>query len=203
MAQATKLPFIRRLFSGDSALSGAGSSASHGSKKSPVGAVGPFWGPYFISGFILLKLHYFDALAGAGKTYALVREADRLARRGGKVLFVQPTCNLIEQTLRDELLALSPSYPAQALHGECVTGVTSRIVQHFRSAQPGGEVLFITHAAFFAVGYLENKANWHLLFDEVPAVDHYGELVLPETHDLLTVMSKRWPWERSTAACRW
>jgi superfamily II DNA or RNA helicase len=55
-----------------------------------------------------MTIKFLDSLAGSGKTRALARYADRLARRGHKVLFVQPTKHLIEKTIADELRPLAP-----------------------------------------------------------------------------------------------
>ena len=93
-----------------------------------------------------MTIHYFDALAGAGKTRALARYADRLARRGVKVLFVQPSKLLLTNTLRDELAPLEPTYPVTVIHGDTVPdqSVVATLVAHFQNAGPGGEVLLAT-----------------------------------------------------------
>ncbi|TFZ54483.1 hypothetical protein E4V01_25135 [Methylorubrum sp. Q1] len=133
--------------------------------------------------------YYFDALAGAGKTRALARYTDRIARRGCKVLFIQPTKHLIDKTVEDELQPLDPPYPYRVLHGDVDldgTSVVAEIVRHFQDADPEqGEVLFVTHAAFLRVPYLQEKANWHLIVDEVLEADKFQELRLPETHHLI------------------
>ncbi len=136
-----------------------------------------------------MLFYYFDALAGAGKTRALAREADRLARFGFKVLFVQPTKHLIDKTIEDELLPLDPPYPCRAIHGDADlegASVVGEIVGHFQDAEAGrGEVLFITHAALLRVPYLEKKNRWHLIMDEVPQADVFEEKNLTDTHDLI------------------
>lgn len=138
---------------------------------------------------LYMSIFYFDALAGAGKTRALARHADRCARRGFKVLIVQPTRHLIDKTLADELLPLDPPYPCRAIHGDTVIGPTSvvgEIVQHFWGAEANrGEVLFITHAALMRASYLHRKAEWHVIMDEVPQVDVFEELCLPDTGHLI------------------
>jgi hypothetical protein len=137
-----------------------------------------------------MTIHYFDALAGAGKTRALALYADRLARHGQKVLFVQPTIHLIEKTIQDELLKLDPPYSLRPIHGDAdltTNSVVADIVIHFQNAVDGeGEVLFITHPAFLRVPYFERKDRWVLVMDEVPQVDVYEELTLSETHHLIT-----------------
>lgn len=135
-----------------------------------------------------MTIHYFDALAGAGKTRALARHGDRLALRGLKVLIVQPTQHLIDRTLADELRPLDPTYPCRAIHGGTMprgASVAGAIVAHFKEVEPNqGEILLITHAALMRVPYLHRKADWHLVMDEVPQVDVFEDLPLPETGDL-------------------
>jgi hypothetical protein len=132
-------------------------------------------------------IRYFDALAGAGKTRALARYADRLARHGHKVLFVQPTMHLIDKTIVEELQPLDHQYPVRAIHGNETNSVVGDIVEHTRSTpRDKGEILFITHAAFFRVPYFEQKRDWVLLMDEAPQVDMFEEFTLPETHHLIT-----------------
>lgn len=137
-----------------------------------------------------MTIYYFDALAGAGKTRALAHEADRLARRGYKVLFVQPTKHLITRTIADELQPLAPTYPIRAIHGDAPLAtdtVVAEAVTHFRAAKPEvGEVLFLTHAAFFRLPHIHRRAAWVLLMDEVPQVDVFEALHLPDTYYLLT-----------------
>jgi hypothetical protein len=134
-----------------------------------------------------LTIHYFDALAGAGKTRALARHADRLARRGQKVLFTQPTKHLIERTIDGELRPLAPVYPIRAIHGDATSSsVVGEIVTHFQTAVAGGEVVFITHSAFLRLPYIERKSDWVLIMDEAPQVDVYEELTIPDAHHLLT-----------------
>ena len=93
-----------------------------------------------------MKIRYFDALAGAGKTHALAHYADRLARAGDKVLFVQPSKLLIDKTVSSEITPLEPRYGVNAIHGGTSQNVVRSIVEHFVAAEAGqGEVLFITH----------------------------------------------------------
>ncbi|WP_169728793.1 DEAD/DEAH box helicase family protein [Salinarimonas rosea] len=135
-----------------------------------------------------MTIHYFNALAGAGKTRALARYADRLARRNQKVLFVQPTKLLIDKTIADELRTLDPPYQIRAIHGDTEPdAVVGEIVRHFQDAESAvGEVLFVTHAGFLLIPFIQRKREWVLIMDEVPAVDVFRELTLPETHELIT-----------------
>lgn len=135
-----------------------------------------------------MPIHYLNALAGAGKTRAFVRYADRLARKGFKLLIVQPTQNLIDTTIMDELGQIAHSYPVTCFHGGRGSGsVVGAIVQHLRRAKPDqGEIVFITHEAFVRLPYVHRPGDWVLLFDEVPAVDVFDPYELPVTHSLIT-----------------
>lgn len=136
-----------------------------------------------------MTINYFDALAGAGKTYALAQYAHRLAERGEKVLFIQPSKLLIDNTIRDELRKLNPQYPVKAIHGDTdleTNSVVADLVAHFQQTAPGGEVLFATHAAFFRLPFIQNQGDWNLIVDEVPQVDVFEEKNLPDTHHLIT-----------------
>lgn len=136
-----------------------------------------------------MTILFFDALAGAGKTRALARYADRLARHGDKVLFIQPTKHLIDKTIQDELLPLDAPYPIKPIHGDTdleTNSVVRDLVAHFQQTPPGGEILFATHAAFFRLPFIQNKGDWILIVDEVPQVDVFDEKNLPETHNLIT-----------------
>jgi hypothetical protein len=130
-----------------------------------------------------LYFNFLNALAGAGKTRALARYADRLARRGHKVLFVQPTKRLIDNTVNDELIPLFPNYNYQRLYGD---GVVKKIVKHFQNAPVGGQIVFITHAAFMLTPHFHKKADWIVLFDEVPGVLDHCDLKLPQNHSVIT-----------------
>lgn len=135
-----------------------------------------------------MAIYYFDALAGAGKTHALVRHADWLARSGRKVLFVQPTKFLIDKTVEEEVLPLAPDYPVKAIHGD--TDLTSKsvvteIVGHFEVTGVGGELLFVTQAAFFRIPYIQRKMEWSVIIDEIPSVEVFTDQHLPDTYHLL------------------
>ncbi|MER2263595.1 DEAD/DEAH box helicase family protein [Methylobacterium oxalidis] len=134
-----------------------------------------------------MAISLFDALAGAGKTRSLVRYSDALARKGRKVLFIQPTKLLISKTIEGELLPLDPSYPYQAIHSGTTSPVVPNLSQHFKDADPDeGEIVFATHAAFFMLRSFHQRKKWTLIVDEVPAVDVFKEFPLADTHDLIT-----------------
>ena len=134
-----------------------------------------------------MTIQYFDALAGAGKTRSLVSYAKQLAHVGEQVLFVQPSKLLIDNTVANEMGQVHPSYDVKSIHGGNTQEVVKAIVRHTQEATGSrGRILFITHEAFMHLPYIENKRNWHLLFDEVPAVDVFDAINVPETHKIIT-----------------
>lgn len=128
-------------------------------------------------------LDYLDALAGAGKTRWIVNQAHMWAIRGFKVLIVQPSKLLIAKTVSDELAKLSP-VRHKIIDGDHGTHIVASIVAHFRETLPGGEILFITHSAFFRVPFLAHRDQWIVLMDEVPDAIGFHELPLPANSDL-------------------
>jgi reverse gyrase len=88
-----------------------------------------------------------DALAGSGKTFAAGKYSARTARVGHKTLFVQPTKELITETING-IRQHSPDIRMTAIHSDTTEHVVASIVQHTKDAsQHQGEILFITHAS--------------------------------------------------------
>ena len=129
-----------------------------------------------------------DALAGAGKTRGACSYALKQAHKGEKVAFVQPTTELIQDTL----IALLQMGHA----GIKITEITSRshayrvheaLTQHLNRSQDGlGEILLITHAAFLNLTYFHKRERWTLIIDELPTVVDDLTLKVPEEHKRLT-----------------
>ncbi len=128
-------------------------------------------------------LDYLDALAGTGKTRWIAIRAHRWAILGFKVLIVQPSKLLIAKTVSDELAKLSP-VRHKIIDGDHSDEVIASIVAHFRDTPPGGEILFITHSAFFQVPFFAHRDQWIVLMDEVPKATDFHELPLPANSDL-------------------
>ncbi len=133
-----------------------------------------------------MTIRFLDALAGSGKTRALARHAMRLSRAGERVLFVQPSKLLIDATIRQEFRGMREGL-LHAIHGDVCNDVVQKIMQNIRSATAKpGEILFITHEAFMRLPHIENRKDWHLIFDEVPTVDVCEPFRIPETHEIIT-----------------
>ncbi len=130
-------------------------------------------------------IHYVDGLCGSAKTYAAIRYSHFLARLGMKVLFVQPSIFLINQTVAD-LATLTPAIRFRAIHGENSDHVIADIIDHTKHMAQGGEVLFITHSALMLLPYIHRRQDWHLILDEIPQADWCAEFNIPHTHRLIT-----------------
>ena len=132
-----------------------------------------------------LILYFVDGPCGSAKTHAAVRHAHRLARLGMKVLFVQPSIFLINQTLAD-LASLAPEVRCRAIHGETSDRVIADIIEHLKHTAQDGEILFVTHAALMLLPYIHRRQDWHLILDEIPQADWCAEFNVPDTHRLIT-----------------
>lgn len=134
----------------------------------------------------MTTINYVNGLCGSGKTYAIVRKASNIANRGGKVLLVQPTVDLINETVRNEF-AQTNIKPLVITSETNPDGVISAIVGHMKSTKPEtGEVLIITHAAFFKVPYWHNAQDWVVMIDEIPPIENGFDISLPDTHEIMT-----------------
>jgi reverse gyrase len=88
-----------------------------------------------------------DALAGAGKTFAAGKYSARTARLGHKTLFVQPTKDLIAETING-IRQHSPDIRLTAIHSGITEHVVADIVQHTKDAsQLQGEILLVATGA--------------------------------------------------------
>ena len=131
------------------------------------------------------RIRYIDALAGAGKTYAIADLAHKWATSAGaKIIIAQPTRQLIDRTVADELGRL-PEVRYRVIHGDNTPGVIAEIVRHLNTADEKPELLFITQAAFFALPFFPNKDRWTVILDEVPQINDHDEFNLPDNHNLL------------------
>lgn len=109
-----------------------------------------------------------DVPCGGGKTYSMAHYAARSVRCAApKFVVAQPTIALIDETAA-LLRSIDPAVPVSAIHSANSGRPIPEIMEHFRGAQPGGEVLLITHAALLRLPHIRNQANWHLILDEAP-----------------------------------
>lgn len=126
-----------------------------------------------------------DAPAGAGKTYASCKIVNQLVQSGERVLFVQPTKELIGKTIK-ELKDLKESVRIHRLDGDVCQNVIARISNHLRETDADGQVLFITQDAFMQLPYVHRPDHWNLIADEIPQVHKTFNLRYKKIHSLLT-----------------
>lgn len=142
--------------------------------------------------YIYNRITIHDSVAGSGKTYALSKIAVQLANKGQKVLFVQPTMELIARTL-EQLDALHPSASAIRIDTDTTDDVVNSIMRHVENPGSEGQILFITHAAFERLPYVHRSDTWHLFIDEAPQAHRSALLRFKHTHDALTSLLKVTP----------
>jgi reverse gyrase len=135
------------------------------------------------------KIRYFSAYCGAGKTSGLTEYANRLARQGYKVLLVQPTTRLITETIRTTFPQVGVTASYSTINTETHPNrVKNSIVQYLQEADDNddGEILLITHSAFFELPYFHARHNWIVIIDEIPPVERSFRFNIPDVHALLT-----------------
>lgn len=112
-----------------------------------------------------------DALAGAGKTYQALQWAIKKAKKGEKILFIQPTKDLIDQSCADaQAFAAEAEILIKKIHGDAksVASVVGEVVEFLKASKKGeGTILFITHVTFLSIPYFHNQGEWIAICDEV------------------------------------
>jgi hypothetical protein len=133
-----------------------------------------------------MLIRYLAAPAGAGKTYAIQTECNRLINDGEFVILCQPTKRLIDET-STSLQSRYPNLHCRIIHEDnCKGTVAGSIIDYLRNPYPEPHVLIITWEAFQRLKFIPNRTNWTLIVDEIPqAYDCFDE-VLPNTHQLVT-----------------
>ncbi|WP_322995420.1 DEAD/DEAH box helicase family protein [Castellaniella sp.] len=136
------------------------------------------------------KLYYIDALAGAGKTEAICQEIAHMVRMGEKVLLVQPTKVLIDQTIKRLYELNVHRSRITTIYKESKSdyvSVVKRLYEHFNNATDDiGQVVITTSAAFDLTKSLYRYDTWHFIGDEFVTGEVAIELKLKKTHSLLT-----------------
>lgn len=134
----------------------------------------------------MTEIYYVPACPGAGKTYAaqtLIRDWCHLDR---KVIVVQPTIKLIDDTAK-KMRERFPGLVIRKFHYECVTGsVAGALETYLKSPDIKGHVIFTTTATFEFMQYFHRKGDWYLVIDEVPNAAPVVELAVADEHRILT-----------------
>lgn len=118
-----------------------------------------------------MKVYFVDALAGTGKTTSAIEYAIEHAQNGAKIVIVQPSKALINQTY-DNIVAKNPGVLVNRFHGESVQySVKNHVMEYLNDTCQGtGEIMLITHQAFLSLKYWHNPDLWDVIIDEIPAI---------------------------------
>jgi len=139
-----------------------------------------------------------EAPAGSGKTAFLCEKSIQLANAGQRVLIVQPTLDLISETIakiqKIDLLVSVSRIDATNTN----KNIVRTVVDHLKQSDREGQILLITHASFERLPYVHNKTDWCLFMDE-PLQSHRAVSIehdhthMPLTSRLKTVpVDEKW-----------
>jgi Type III restriction enzyme, res subunit len=134
-----------------------------------------------------VNINLCSAPCGSGKTYQLIDAAWRIAHLGEIVLFFQPTKELIDKTIADQLLQRSNAPAHRTFYGASPgRSVAREITEYLRSPMDGGHIVFATHQVLPFVRFWANQGRLHVFIDEELQVVKHGCFQVPNTHELVT-----------------
>ena len=133
-----------------------------------------------------IRIGYSSAPSGAGKTYRLVRRIQSECGQGCRVLLLQPTIPLIEQTAV-QFRSLAQPLAVRVFHGKAVgQNVVSQLAKYLSDPEDRPQVVLATHQVLARIPYLPRAKDWELRIDECPQVDKEMTHLIPKTHRFLT-----------------
>ena len=112
-----------------------------------------------------------------------------MAGKGEVVVIIQPTKDLIDKTIKEELLPRDDVPVHRVFHGDTVgegLSVSRELTEYLKDPQDCGQIIFITHSVLPFVKNWPNKSSLHLLIDEDLQVFREDQLKLPHNHRLVT-----------------
>jgi len=112
-----------------------------------------------------------------------------MVKQHKKVLVVQPTRELIDRTVNEELLARPDPLDYRVIHGGTIpadTSVALELANHFKSCDDGGQIVFVTQSVLPYVPFWTKKRDWHVFIDEELPVIRCQTHRMPQTHGLIT-----------------
>lgn len=136
-----------------------------------------------------LTINYCSAPPGSGKTrQAVHRRVVDYLERFEKILLVQPTRNLIDKTVAEEIQKLSKPPYVKIFHKGTVGKNVGKLLDDYATETPDEirEVVITTHAALPYVKHFEKKDRWHVIIDEEMQVVRYQQHKVPQMHCLIT-----------------
>ena len=135
---------------------------------------------------MIQDVFYVSAPCGSRKTTAASKRACDLASNGHNVLFVQPTRDLIKQTI-DRFRDHDRTIFLEEIHGESGDGrVLPAVDAYVKLPWPEGSVLMITWEAFLNRIRHDAWKNWIVFIDEMPQAHYAWSVGGARTHPFIT-----------------
>jgi len=133
-------------------------------------------------------IKYASAPSGSGKTHQIVAGACKLAQEHQRILILQPTKELINKTVEEELLARTNPPQYRVFHQDTVSGnsVAGELTKFFNEPDDFVQIVFATHQVLPYIPFIANKSDWHVFIDEEMQVLRYRCHRIPKTHALIT-----------------
>jgi hypothetical protein len=134
-----------------------------------------------------VKVTFCSAPCGSGKTYQLIEAACRIAHQGDIVAVLQPTKELIDKTIADQLLRRFNPPAHRAFYGASPAhSVASELAEYLKTPMDGGHIVFATHQVMPFVRFWANQSRLQVFSDEELQVVKHGSFHIPNTHELIT-----------------
>ncbi|WP_456407735.1 hypothetical protein [Thiolapillus sp.] len=135
---------------------------------------------------IIYKL---SAPCGSGKSHTLRDEIEYHPRAEGiskNFLIVLPTISLIQE--QERALGNYNFIDSDSIHYENSDdeSVAARIADYLEHAPDYGEVLFINWESYKYLEYFPKRENWRIYIDEIPPIDDFRYIDLPDNPGVLT-----------------
>jgi hypothetical protein len=128
-----------------------------------------------------MKIFYVDGLCGSGKTHGLREYLLSNKSLHPKVIIITPTKELNRQIKKDF------GDEAIKIDGDSSDKVVSDIVSKIKEVNALKQgIIIATHAAYEMIPFFENKHEWLLVVDEIPAIDSFKQHKMPYSSHILT-----------------
>jgi len=135
-----------------------------------------------------VRIKYCAAPCGSGKTHLIINRACDLVRNHNRVLVLQPTRELIERTVKEEVPARANPPQVRVFHRGTVGDgkVSKALADYVREAPDTPEIVLATHQVLPHIQHFANKNEWHILVDEALQAVRYQQHRVPQTYNLIT-----------------
>jgi hypothetical protein len=132
-------------------------------------------------------IYFCSAPCGSGKTHSLVQQACDWARSGRNIAILQPTKELIDKTVEQELIPETDAPKHKVFHGDTVPGsVAQSLTDYLKCPIADAQIVFATHQILPYIGFWPNKSLWKVLIDEPMQAHRHNCFIIPDTHRLIT-----------------